>query len=73
MLPVTGIVEPPHRWSDWRVLVSVVFTEPGRYYLYLLKVEHAEGGRRYWDYLGANIPVRAISPKTDPALSQPSC
>jgi hypothetical protein len=73
LLPVARIVEPPHGVSDWRLLVSVVFTKPGRYHLYLLKVDYVEDGQLYWDYVRADIPVRAISPKTDPRLLQPPC
>jgi hypothetical protein len=73
LLPVTRIVEPPHGVSDWRLLVSVVFTKPGRYHLYLLKVDYVEDGQRYWNYVRADIPVRAVSPKTDPRLIQPLC
>jgi hypothetical protein len=73
VLPVTRIVEPPQRNSDWRVLVSLVFTKPGRYYLYLLKVDYVEGGQRHWDYLRADIPIRAVSPRNDPRLIQPAC
>src|SRR5712691_5820333 len=73
VMPVTRITEPPHGESDWRLLVSIVFTKPGRYHLYLLKVDYVEDGQRHWDYVRANIPVRAISPKTDPRLIQPAC
>jgi hypothetical protein len=45
--PVARIVEPPHGQSDWRLLVSVVFTKPGRYHLYLLKVDYVEDGERH--------------------------
>lgn len=73
VLPVTRIIEPPHGVSDWRLLVSLVFTKPGRYHLYLLKVDYIEDGQRHWDYVRADIPLRAISPKTDPRLLQPAC
>lgn len=71
--PVNRIVEPPHGWSDWRLLVSLVFTKPGRYHLYLLKVDYVEDGQRHWNYVRADIPVRAVSPRTDPRLIQPAC
>jgi len=45
--PVTRIVEPPYGVSDWRLLVSLVFTKPGRYHLYLLKVDYIEDGQRH--------------------------
>ena len=73
ILPVNRIVEPPHGVSDWRNLVSITFTKPGQYHLYLLKVDYVEGGRRHWDYLRADIPIRAASPKTHPQLIQPLC
>lgn len=73
VLPVTRIVEPPHGVSDWRLLVSLVFAKPGRYRLYLLKVDYVEDGQRHWDYVRADIPLRAVSPKTDPRLLQPPC
>lgn len=72
-VPVSRIVEPPHGESDWRLLVSLVFTKPGRYHLYRLKVDYVEDGRRHWDYVRADIIVRAVSPKTDPSLIQPPC
>ena len=72
-VPVTRIVEPPQRWTDWRTLVSLVFTKPGRYHLYLLKVDYVEGGQRHWDYVRANIIVRAVSSKSHPGLVQPYC
>jgi hypothetical protein len=56
-----------------RTLVSIIFTKPGRYHLYLLKVDYVEGGQRHWNYLRADIPVRAVSPKTHPQLIQPPC
>ncbi len=73
VLPVSHIVEPPHGASDWRLLASVVFVKPGRYHLYLLKVDYVESGQRYWDYVRADIFVQAISPKTDPQLFEPGC
>jgi hypothetical protein len=73
VLPVTRIVEPPHGESDWRLLVSLVFTKPGRYPVYLLKVDYVEDGQRHWDYVRADISLRAISPSTDPRLLQPAC
>jgi hypothetical protein len=72
-VPVTGIVEPPHGNSDWRLVVSLVFTKPGRYHLDRLKIDYVEAGRRYWDYVKADIIVRAVSPKTYPGLIQPPC
>jgi hypothetical protein len=72
-VPVNRILEPPHRTSDWRLLVSLAFAKPGRYHLYLLKVDYEEAGRRHWDYLRADITVRAISPKTNPSLIQLPC
>lgn len=71
VLPVTRIIEPPHRTTDWRTLVSIVFTKPGRYHLYLLKVDYVEGGQRHWNYVRADIPVRAVSPKLIPRSSSP--
>ncbi len=36
------VVQPPHGESDWKLLVSFVFTPPGRYHLYRLKVGYVE-------------------------------
>jgi hypothetical protein len=71
--PVSRIVEPPRAASDWRVLVSVVFARPGRYHLYLLKVVYDEDGRRYWNYVRADIPVRAVPPGDAPGGGSTPC
>jgi hypothetical protein len=71
--PVSRIVEPPHGESDWRLLVSVTFTRPGRYHLYVLKVVYVESGQRYWNYVRADITLRVVSAKTDPALVTSTC
>jgi hypothetical protein len=71
--PVSRIVEPPHGVSDWRVLVSVVFARPGRYHLYLLKVVYEEDGQRYWNYVRADIPVRAVPPGDAPGGDSTQC
>jgi hypothetical protein len=73
VVAVNRITEPPHGASDWRYLLSFVFTKPGRYHLYLLKVDYVEGGQRYWDYVRADMVVQVVSPKTDPSLIQPPC
>jgi hypothetical protein len=71
--PVYRITEPPHGESDWRYLLSFVFAKPGRYHLYLLKVDYVEGGQRHWDCVRSDIRVQVVWPKTDPRLIQPPC
>jgi hypothetical protein len=71
VMPVQRIVEPPHGQSDWMLLVSLVFTRPGHYHLYVLKVDYLEDGLRYWDDVHADISVKAIAPKIDPRIVQP--
>jgi hypothetical protein len=56
---------------DWMLLVSLVFTRPGHYHLYVLKVGYLEGGLRYWDDVRADISVQAISPRVDPRIVEP--
>jgi hypothetical protein len=64
---VDDIIEPPHAESDSRLLVSLVFTKPGRYHLYTLKVDYVQGGQRYWNYVRADIIIRAVPPNAAPA------
>ena len=73
VLPVARIVEPPRGVSDWRPLVSIIFARSGRYHFYLLKVDYVEGGRRYWNYVDADIPSAGRLAQERSRLIQSPC
>jgi len=45
-----SVVTPPHSDSRWYLVLSLTFSEPGRYYLRRVRIDYTANGQEGWQY-----------------------
>jgi hypothetical protein len=65
---VTDAVTAAHADSAWMVVVSVRFSQPGRYHFRRFRLAYTTGGQSGWQYANLRVNVTAVQPhgKVDP-------
>jgi hypothetical protein len=70
-VPLNSVVVAPHSYSKWDVVLSLTAARPGRYGIFIMKVNYTAGGHRGWQKLFLDVRFQAVPARQDPRLVQP--
>ncbi len=69
--PLAGDSTPPHKDSDWLIVIAMTFSKPGHYVIKRAKIGYQTNGKYGWQYqnLGTTVTVHKAKPGTKPTMS----
>jgi hypothetical protein len=69
--PVAGDATPPHKDSNWLIVIAITFSKPGRYAIKRAKIGYRTNGHDGWQYqnLDTTVKVHKAKPGTKPTLT----
>jgi hypothetical protein len=70
-VPLTVIRVPPHSYSRWDLVLSLVVPRPGRYRIGTMKITYVTGGHTGWQFFYLNETIITRPAAADPGLVQP--
>jgi hypothetical protein len=59
---ISSFVTPPHRSTQWFIVIAFTISRPGRYHLRRIKITYTARGHTHWQYLSIGTTMVITNP-----------